>query len=156
MRIQALAQGITLTSLMLGGMLISNQWSRVDARPAPGTTGFWCDTATLTTLYQNAEGGTEEWIQWQTQIFENQGYTPAIRCQQATVRIEAYRAAGRLEYIALGESNGLSTICAAEANGECASDGLLFTVSPHQDAVMVVSRLLALLEGVSDAPLILE
>lgn len=126
--------------------------SPASARPAIGERGFWCETSTGVplTLYQNAAGAVETWIVWRSPIFNNLGYTPESRCQDVSQNLETQRQAGKLGFLTSSTLNGMTIICAAQAEGVC--DGILFTVNDPEQVVAVLGQLLALREGIPNTP----
>ncbi len=124
----------------------------VTIRPAPGERGFWCDNSTgiPMTLYQNAAGNVETWIVWRSPVFNNLGYTPQSRCQDVSQNFETQRQTGKLGFLTSSTLNGMTVICAAQAEGVC--DGILFTVNDPSQVVPLLGQLLALREGVTATP----
>jgi altronate dehydratase len=102
------------------------------------------------TMYQNAQGGVERWIEWSSGAFSRSGYSPLTRCQKVSERLESQRRAGRLKYITSSMQKSLPVVCTATDGGEC--DVMLFTLRRREDVVPVMSKLLALREGVKGVP----
>lgn len=150
---RSLHQGLTSAVLALSWLAMGSAASLADNRPAQGKIGFWCDTSDdklPITAYQNAAGGVETWIEWQSTNASDLGFDPLTRCQQVSQQFETQRRAGRLKYLTHSKKNGVNVICPAKAEGEC--NGILFTLNPGQDPVKVLSQLLALREGTKGTP----
>ena len=147
----------SLTPLLMAvaitpSLTISTEPSQAQNSPAPDQRGFWCDTSTgmPMTMYQNAAGSVEHWIEWSSGAFSQSGYDPLTRCQNVTERLETQRRAGRLKYITSTMQEGLPVVCTATTQGEC--DVMLFTLRRQEEVVPVMSQLLALREGVKGVP----
>ncbi len=130
------------------GLTISTEPSQAQSNPAPDQRGFYCDNSTGVpmTMYQNAGGSVERWIEWSSGVFSRSGYSPLTRCQKVSERLETQRRAGRLKYITSSMQQSLPVVCTATDGGEC--DVMLFTLRRREDVVPVMSKLLALREGV--------
>lgn len=150
MKKPSFAKLLTGIALIFGSLVTS--FNSVSARPAPGERGFWCETSTGVplTLYQNASGKTETWIVWRSPVFNNLGYTPQSRCQDVSQNLETQRQTGKLGFLTSSTLNGMTVICAAQAEGVC--DGILFTVNDPSRVVDILGQLLALREGVANTP----
>ncbi|OCQ96456.1 hypothetical protein AMR42_12840 [Limnothrix sp. PR1529] len=131
--------------------------SPAQSQPAPGQRGFWCHTSggAPTTMYQNAQGNREPWIQWVSNVFRSAGYDPLTRCQEVSGRLETYRQNRQLKYLTVGVMNGQPVVCtASQVNGRC--ENLVFTLKPGQNAVRTLNNLLAWREGQAATPSLRE
>ncbi len=137
---------------VIGSLTFSYQSVQSQTRPNPGERGFWCDTSGKIpmTLYQNAEGKVEKWIEWRSYVFNNLGYNPVNRCREVSKNFETQRQTGKLKYITFSIKNKLPVVCAALSKERC--DGILLTLPSQKQVVPVMSKLLALIEGVKNAP----
>ena len=98
------------------------------------------------TVYQNAQGAVEPWIEWTSDYFSGSGYDPATRCQLVSQRLESYRRNRMLRYITVGQMNGQNVICTAnQVNGVC--QNLIYTLRPGQDPIGSLYNLLAWRQG---------
>ncbi len=128
------------TTLTLGSLN-----SRTQARPS-GTTppvslnpvlppiasrrGFFCDSSTVETKLQRANGEQQVWIQWRSREFERAGYDPLRRCQEVSSRLETYRKNNQLNFITLGQMNSQNVICTGTQAGICTN--LIYTLQPDE------------------------
>ncbi|NEQ55576.1 MAG: hypothetical protein F6K11_36590, partial [Leptolyngbya sp. SIO3F4] len=126
------------------------------AQFSPGQRGFYCDPArplpnatsqkAPTTIYQTVNGQHEPWIRWESSYFARSGYSPLIRCQQVSGRLEKYRQERSLAFIKSGMMNGQRVICtAATRGGQC--ENLIYTLRNSEDAEQVIFKLKGVLEG---------
>src|SRR5919202_3852998 len=127
MKLQSLTPVLTAVAIT-PGLTISTEPSQAQSQPTPEQKGFFCDNSTgvPTTMYQNAQGGVEHWIEWSSGAFSRNGFSPLTRCQKVSERLETYRRAGKLKYVTASTQKGLPVICAAKDDGAC--DGILFTL----------------------------
>ena len=110
--------------------------------------GFSCDRTgdTPTTIYQSKQGNPEPWIQWVSDHFAGSGWTPDLRCQEVSDRLETYRQNKKLRYVTLGTVNSQSVICVASKNqGPC--EGIIYTLKPGQDGIEALNNLFAWRKG---------
>lgn len=151
MKLQSLTPVLTVVAIA-PGLTISTEPSQAQSNPAPDQRGFYCDNSTGVpmTMYQNTAGGVERWIEWSSGAFSRSGFSPLTRCQKVSERLETQRRAGRLKYITSSMQKSLPVVCTATDGGEC--DVMLFTLRRREDVVPVMSKLLALREGVKAAP----
>ncbi len=100
-------------------LTISTEPSQAQSSPAPNQRGFWCDTSKgmPMTMYQNAAGSVEHWIEWSSSVFSQSGYDPLTRCRDVTERLETQRREGRLKYITSSMQGGLPVVCTATTQG---------------------------------------
>lgn len=106
--------------------------------------GFKCDidSGIPTTMYHNARGKKEPWIQWVSDHFSSTNWTPLSRCKAVSERLEEYRKQGKLKYVTLGMENQQRVICVASYdNGPC--EGTIYTLKPGQDGVAALNNLFA-------------
>jgi uncharacterized surface protein with fasciclin (FAS1) repeats len=92
--------------------------------------GFFCDSSTVETKLQKANGQQQVWIRWQSRDFERAGYDPLRRCQEVSSRLETYRKNNQLNFITLGQMNGQNVICTAVQPGSCTN--LIYTLQPDE------------------------
>ncbi|MFN9515995.1 MAG: COP23 domain-containing protein [Pseudanabaena sp.] len=119
--------------------------------------GFYCDFSGVSpaTMYQNSQGGIEKWISWDSDFFSDAGWTPAVRCNEVSKRLESFRKSKLLKYVTVGIMNGERVICtASEKNGRCS--GLIYTLKPSQDAVITLYNFFGLREGQAGVPVLSE
>ena len=129
MKQELLTKVLVATAIALSGLTVASQPSY--GRRAQGESGFWCSTSTgaPVTVYQNAQGAVEPWIEWTSDYFSGSGYNPATRCQLVSQRLETYRRQRMLKYITAGQMNGQNVICTAnQVNGLC--QNLIYTLRP--------------------------
>ncbi|MEG4276623.1 COP23 domain-containing protein [Microcoleus sp. MON1_C1] len=151
MKQQLLTKVLVATAIALTGLTVASQPSY--ARRAQGESGFWCSTSTgaPVTVYQNAQGAVEPWIEWTSDYFSGSGYDPATRCQLVSQRLETYRRRRMLKYITAGQMNGQNVICTAnQVNGRC--QNLIYTLRPGQDPIGSLYNLLAWRQGYVGMP----
>lgn len=147
---------LTVALAVTAGSLIFPSGSSY-SQPTPGQSGFWCDTSSGSpaTLYRNRQGGVEPWIYWTSNVFSASGYDPMTRCQMVSSRLETYRRNRQLQYITVGQMNGMNVICtASEVNGRC--EGLVYTLKPGQNPVRTLNNFLAWREGQAGTPSLYE
>lgn len=112
------------------------------AQPAPK---FDCQAiqGVPTTVARNKRGQWVPIIQWVSQVFASDGWTPERRCEVVSMRFNQFYASGQLKYITSGRMNGLPVVCVTPAlNSGCS--GQLYTLKPHQDPADTVRRLIAI------------
>lgn len=110
--------------------------------------GFRCDTSgdVPTTMYQNRQGNREPWIKWVSDHFSDSGWSPAVRCEEVSSRLETYRRNKKLRYVTLGTVNNQSVICvASQDQGPC--EGIIYTLKPGQDGIQALNNLFAWRKG---------
>ncbi len=92
--------------------------------------------------YARTPTETVEFIGWQSQAFNNSGYTPQRRCQEVTARFQKHSDAGNLRFITTGKVNNQNVMCVAQKKGgNCISDGLLLTFESKDDPQKVLAEL---------------
>ena len=143
---QQLTKVLATTAIALCGLTVASGPSY--GQSSSGESGFWCSTSTgvPVTVYQNAQGAVEPWIEWTSDYFSGSGYDPATRCQLVSQRLETYRRHRMLKYITVGQMNGQNVICTAnQVNGIC--QNLIYTLRPGQDPIGSLYNLLAWRQG---------
>ncbi|MEG4308009.1 MULTISPECIES: COP23 domain-containing protein [unclassified Microcoleus] len=151
MKQQLWTKVLAATAIALSGLTVASEPSY--GRRASGESGFWCNTSTgaPVTVYQNAQGAVEPWIEWTSDYFSGSGYDPATRCQLVSQRLETYRRQRMLKYITAGQMNGQNVICTAnQVNGRC--QNLIYTLRPGQDPIGSLYNLLAWRQGYVGMP----
>lgn len=96
-----------------------------------------------TTVARNKRGQWVPIIQWVSQAFATEGWTPDRRCQEVTSRFNHFYASGQLKYITSGRMNGMPVVCVTpQDNGGCS--GQLFTLKSDQNPAATVRKLIAI------------
>ena len=129
---------------IIAGIAIASSTLTFNSVKAQTQKGFRCDAseAIPTTMYYNASGGKEPWIQWISEHFSSSNWTPKSRCQTVSGRLEQYRLEGKLKYVTLGTKNNQQVICVASHDrGPC--EGIIYTLRPEQDGVAALNNLFA-------------
>lgn len=70
-------------------------------------------------------------LRWQSDYFEESGYTPEKRCKEVAPRFQEAYDNGSLTYITNGRMNNQPVICTSTEEGVC--EDLLFTLRPEFD-----------------------
>ncbi|MEC4985785.1 MAG: COP23 domain-containing protein [Oscillatoria sp. PMC 1068.18] len=155
MKFPLLAKIVTAGAIAAGSIAIASSPTR--SQPAPGQSGFYCDTSSGVpiTMYQNRQGNLEPWIRWSSNFGERVGYNPQQRCTEVSNRLESYRVNKQLRYITAGTMNGQPVICTAQyENGACT--GLIYTLKPGQNAIATLNQFIAWRTGVAGTPSLSE
>ena len=144
MKLPILKRQFSLTTMTIAIASCLTAFTSVNSVLAQAKKGFYCDvdSSVPTTVYQNARGSSEPWIQWVSDHFTDANWTPSARCQAVSERLEQYRQEGKLKYVTLGVENDQQVICVAEEdNGPC--KGIVYTLKPGQDGVAALNNLFA-------------
>ncbi|MEC4892238.1 MAG: COP23 domain-containing protein [Oscillatoria sp. PMC 1051.18] len=155
MKLPLIAKIVAAGAIAAGSIAIAPSPTR--SQPAPGQSGFYCDTNSgiPISMYQNRQGGLEPWIRWTSNFGERVGYNPLQRCQEVSNRLESYRRNKQLRYITAGTMNGQPVICTAQyENGPCT--GLIYTLKPGQNVITTLNQFIAWRTGVAGTPSLSE
>lgn len=108
-----------------------------------------------TTVARNKRGQWVPIIQWVSQAFAAEGWTPERRCQEVSSRFNQFYASGQLKYITSGRMNGLPVVCVTpQEAGGCS--GQLYTLKPFQNPAETVRKLIAIKNSGGRAPVLRE
>jgi hypothetical protein len=109
------------------------------------TQKFFCDTSgSIPATVAQTKRGNVRLITWERVMVGGQ-YTPLQRCQQVSNRFQEFHSKGWLRFITSGRRGGSNVICVAEAkNQPCRPDGMLFTLSPENKPVQVLTKMFSL------------
>jgi Circadian oscillating protein COP23 len=115
----------------------------VSLAKAPVKVQYVCEISKgIPITYAHTPKETVEFIGWQSQAFNNSGYTPERRCQEVTKRFQKHSDAGNLRFITTGKINKQNVMCVAQKKGgNCISDGLLLTFESKDDPQKVLAEL---------------
>jgi len=102
----------------------------------------------VTVAVKNNGAISDPLIVWKTEEFSDAGYTPEVRCEEVTSRLNSAveRNGGSLNglYLTAGRVNGLPVLCTVnDAKGGCNNNNLLFTLKRGNDPNAVLQRLFA-------------
>lgn len=112
---------------------------------------FFCGSSYNTRLHKRVPttivqkgSGKFMLVQWVRPM--GYGWTPQMRCQEFTQRMQAANNAGTMKYIISGKMNGQQVVCAAaKIDGDC--QYLLMTLHPGDKPLQFVSDLQDTLNG---------
>lgn len=112
-----------------------------------GTTTFVCGTSkgVPTTMAKTPRGNVPV-IRWNSDYFNNSGWTPQKRCQEVSKKFQTFYQNGTLKYLTTADFNGQSAVCVAEReNGSCNPNGsgILFTLKPGSNPGETLQQLLS-------------
>jgi hypothetical protein len=130
-----------LTSTLTTSTLILSTFAFNNAASAGGNT-FVCGNwqGIPTTIARTAKGNVPV-LRWESNHFNDSGFTPQKRCQIVSKKFQEYYSKGRLKYLTTGRSKGENVVCVAKyQNGPC--DGILFTLKPGANPGETLKRLL--------------
>ncbi|NER97747.1 MAG: CHAT domain-containing protein [Symploca sp. SIO1B1] len=118
----------------------------VSESPQQTSINFICTTIndTPVTLAKSDKwgGDTRQFIRWVSDYGNSAGYTPALRCQEVTAKLNKYFAGGG-RYITYGVKNQQKVICLTDKKGNgCIED--LFTLRPDEDSKAALEDLFSL------------
>ncbi|NER51767.1 MAG: hypothetical protein F6J92_35030, partial [Symploca sp. SIO1A3] len=118
----------------------------VPDNPQKTAINFVCTTIndTPVTLAKSDKwgGDTRQFIRWVSDYGNSAGYTPALRCQEVTAKLNKYFAGGG-RYITYGVKNQQKVICLTDKKGNgCIED--LFTLRPDEDSKAALEDLFSL------------
>lgn len=139
---------LTATVVATGSALVN---------PQPGlaqTTKYFCDTSGRTpTTVARTNRGVVTIVRWNATLGGG-AYDPATRCQQVSARFQNLHENRMLRFITTGRQNGQNIICvAAERNGACLPNGLLFTVRPGNNPRTVLQQMVNISRLASSGPI---
>ncbi|MBD2342381.1 iron uptake porin [Calothrix sp. FACHB-156] len=103
------------------------------------------------TTVTTTDGTQKPIIRWVSNYFSATGYTPELRCQQVSARLQQYRREGKLNFITHSVQNGQKVLCAAltEADaksGQC-TGGLILTLEANVNSAEAVREMKSVLAG---------
>ncbi|NES17797.1 MAG: hypothetical protein F6K41_02395 [Symploca sp. SIO3E6] len=118
----------------------------VSDNPQETAINFVCTTINNTpvTLVKSdkLEDKERQFIRWVSDYGASAGYTPALRCQEVTAKLNKYFAGGG-RYITYGVKNQQKVICLTDKKGNgCIED--LFTLEPGEDSKVALEDLFEL------------
>lgn len=122
--------------------------------PPTVTPRYFCgqDAQGTYTTYAETPKGKQAIIRWKSEYFSKSGYTPEVRCQEASPRFQQAADNGQLEHITNGTQNNLPVVCSASNKSEkCGM--MLFTLRPEDDPEIVRQMLIDLGKGVAMGPI---
>ena len=110
-----------------------------------GVAGFECGRAddSIPTTYLVIKSEKRPLIRW-TADFGGPDYTPMLRCQEVSTRLQKQKRLGRLRYITTGRINGERVICTADSLQDARNkicDALLITLKPNDSSGEVLHQL---------------
>jgi hypothetical protein len=108
------------------------------------TQKFFCDkSGSIPATVAQTRRGNVRLITWERTIAGQ--YTPLQRCQEVSSRFQEFHSKGWLRFITSGRQGGSNVICVAEAkNQACRPNGMLFTLSPENKPIQVLSKMFSL------------
>ncbi len=109
-------------------------------------TRFFCGTQNgIPATVAQRSGRTHPIIQFKSEYFSSNGWTPERRCQEVSERFQRFYAQGTLKYITTGKINGMHVLCIAAAKGgDCIENGLLLTLRQGNNPNKALRQLLNL------------
>jgi Circadian oscillating protein COP23 len=103
-----------------------------------------------TTVYPTPHG-EKEFISWDSNYFVPSGYTPEVRCQQVTGRLNRLFQSSSEQYITDGIINGQPVICLTDSEGG-ACKSLLYTLKKGQSGEKAIQLLIEQTESNFNKP----
>ena len=100
------------------------------------------DAGTPTTFAILPNGEKREFINWRSDKFTLAGYTPQVRCEQVSSRMNLHYDRG-LKYVTHGTINAQPVLCVTSTEGG-GCEGLLYTLKPDQRAQETLGDLIEL------------
>jgi hypothetical protein len=91
------------------------------------------------TIVRNGRG-YKALIVWTDRSFGE--YTPQVRCEKISARFERFYDNGTLKYLRAGRQRNQPVLCVAGyQGGPCLNNGVLITLKPNSNPVLVLQRL---------------
>lgn len=156
MKLNIVAQGLALTSLVLTSTLTVNlDPSVAQSNPSDQVT-FKCVQihdpasnkkipATIVWIPERKEN--VRLIGWKSEYFDKT-LSADQRCQKVTQKFQTKYDNGDLQYLTLGENNGYPIICGVKNKGDrCNGESQLFTLKLHSNPQVIVERLSGIFGG---------
>lgn len=85
-------------------------------------------------------------IEWTSDHFSNDGWTPEARCRDVTSRIKRAYQAGSMNYFTTGRVNRMPVICSTSVEGG-SCEALIYTLKPNQNPAVTLEQLLKVRSG---------
>lgn len=99
------------------------------------------------TVFTANGGGSNAIFQWDSGFFAGSGYTPQVRCDIVSSKMESNRSSGNMQYFVGGQFNGYKVICASRTSSsgikQCQDSEVLFTLKPTDDTDQVLAYIVA-------------
>ena len=97
------------------------------------------------TTVVDTQRGRIKLIVWQSDYFNNSGWTPQKRCEAVTARFQKFSDDNNLKYVSTGIINKYKVICVASTRVgkgyNCNNDGLLITLEAKDNPQQVLNNL---------------
>lgn len=137
-----------------GSVSVSPPPTATTTSPPTMTPRYFCgqDAQGTYTTYAETSKGKQAIIRWRSEYFSKSGYTPEVRCKEASPRFQQAADNGQLEHITNGTQNNLPVVCSASNKTE-ACGMMLFTLRPEDDPEIVRQMLIDLGKGVAMGPI---
>ncbi|AFZ54431.1 COP23 domain-containing protein [Cyanobacterium aponinum] len=104
--------------------------------------------------------GKIQLIVWESDYFQNSGWTPNKRCQEVTQRFQEFSDKGILKYVTTGQINSYPVICVGTqvpgGGYQCQKDGLLITLQKNDNPNKVLENLFTNAAKVGGTPVTRE
>ena len=95
---------------------------------------FICDTSkSIPVTYILTSKENIEFIGWESQAFLNSGYSPKLRCQIVSARLQRAWDAQTMRYMTTGKMNGQKVICFAKTRDSGCTPGSLLITLEYKD-----------------------
>ncbi len=139
MKMRSVTKILTAGAIALGATAIIQQPSSAQ------TNGFVCDTFSgIPTIYVDGQ----PIMTFKSTYFSGSGYTPQQRCKDVASRFNTFAPTGKLQFLTAGKMRGLPVICFVSTYGRpCASETVLLTLTPGDDAALILQQLFNLGNG---------
>ena len=122
-------------------LILSISFDRTSAN-AQQTSYFICKNKQgIWTTVVNTKQGEKNFILWDSTYFVPSGYTPEVRCNQVTGRLNSFFDGTSEQYIGTGKMNNQPIICITN-NDHVSCKKLLYTLKPDQDGEKAVTLLI--------------
>ncbi len=89
-------------------------------------------------------------IHWQSEFFQDSGFSPQTRCEKVSPRFQKAYDSGTLRYLTHGILNNQPVICASQNIGGLCQE-LLFTLQPNEDPEVALKELNQVLQSRASA-----
>ena len=134
-------------ALALGTTFVPSEPSLAQTNPSDT---FFCGTTrdgVPVTMARSLRGNVPV-IRWTYSAFSASGWTPYRRCVEVSKRFQHNFETDQLQYITIGQINGVPVLCAAAQQGlSCTQENLLITVLPGEKPQETLKALILARDG---------
>jgi hypothetical protein len=116
---------------------------------------YFCDTSgRVPATVARTPRGNVTVIRWATTLGGG-AFDPTNRCQQVSARFQNLNETNQLRFITTGRMNGQNIICvAAQKNGGCLPNGLLFTLKPGSNPRTTLQQMVNISRSATNGPIL--